>query len=54
MIDFDTAVVCFFVTMAVAGFCHPSIGMVVGGFVGVIGMTALHLLAKSLDDRRHR
>ena len=54
MIDFDTAVVCFFVAMAVAGFCLPSMGMVVGGFVGVFGMIAMHLLDKWLDTRRHR
>jgi len=54
MIDFDTAVVCFFVAMAVAGFWLPSMGMVVGGSVGVIGMTAIHLLGKWLDNRRHR
>ena len=54
MIDFDTAVVYFFVAMALVGFCLPSMGMVVGGFVGVIGMTAIHQLDKYLDNRRHR
>jgi len=50
MIDFETAVVYFFVAMAVAGFCLPSVGMVVGGFVGVIGMTAIHFLDKWIDN----
>jgi hypothetical protein len=54
MIDFDTALVCLFVAMAVAGFFLPSLGLVVGGCVGVIGMTAIHLLDKWLDNRRHR
>ena len=54
MINFDTAVVYFFVAMALVGFCLPSMGMVVGGFLGVIGMTALHLLARSLDNRSRR
>src|SRR5512138_622342 len=34
MIDFDTAVVCFFVAMAGAGYCLPSLGLLVGGFLG--------------------
>jgi hypothetical protein len=54
MIDFDTAVVCFFVAMAVAGYCLPSLGLVVGGAVGVIGTAAIHLLDTWLDNRRHR
>jgi hypothetical protein len=53
MIDFDTAVVYFFVAMALAGFCLPRMGMVVGGFVA-LGMTAIHQLDKYLDNRRHR
>jgi len=54
MIDFDTAIVYFFAAMAVAGFCLQSMGMVAGGFGGVIGMIAMHLLDKWLDNRRHR
>lgn len=54
MIDFDTAVVCFFVAIAVAGFFLSSTGLVVGGFVGAIGMTVIYLLGKWLDNRGHR
>ena len=54
MVDFDTAVFFFFVAMAMGGVCLPSMGMVVGGFVGAFGMIAMHLLDKWLDTRRHR
>ena len=54
MIDVDTAVVYFFVAVALVGFCLPSMGMVVAGFLGVIGMTAIHVLDKWMDNRRHQ
>jgi hypothetical protein len=54
MVDFDTAIFFFFVAITVVGFCLPSMGMVVGGFVGAFGMIAMHLLDKWLDNGRHR
>ena len=54
MNDFDTAAVCFFVAIEVAGYCLPSLGLVVAGSLGVIGMTAIHVLGAWLDDRHHR